>query len=119
VTLVGSTEIRVVGASAYQDALLDLTGGRRHYGGVHMERVALLVPETGNLADPDAIAVKIGGRTVGYLSRLDSARLRPAIALAIDHSGEASCIATVVGGWEREHGDVGLFGVRLHLNVPQ
>jgi hypothetical protein len=119
VTLVGSTEIRVVGASAHQEALLELTGGRRHYGGVHMERIALLVPEADNLADPDAIAVRISERTVGYLSRFDSARLRPAVADAIDRSGEASCIATIVGGWEREHGDVGLFGVRLHLNVPQ
>ena len=84
-----------------------------------MERIALLVPEADNLADPDAIAVRISERTVGYLSRFDSARLRPAVADAIDRSGEASCIATIVGGWEREHGDVGLFGVRLHLNVPQ
>lgn len=116
-TLPGTTEVRVVGESAYQGALLELTGGRR-YGGVHTERVAFLVPEPGNPADPDAISVQIGGRTVGYLSRLDSARLRSAVAVAIGRSGEASCMATIVGGWERGHGDIGLFGVRLHLGIP-
>ena len=117
VTLPCSTEIRVVGDSAYQSVLLELTGGRRHYGGVRMETVAHLVLEPGNSADPAAIAVTIGGRTVGYLSRPDSARHRQAIATAIDRTGEASCIAFIVGGWEREHGDVGLFGVRLHLGA--
>ena len=118
VTLPGTTEVRVVGESAYQDALLELTGGQRHYGGVRMEGVAHLVPEPGNLADPAAIAVTISGRTVGYLSRPDSACFRAAIAAAIEGSGEASCIAVIVGGWEREHGDVGLFGVRLRLGAP-
>jgi hypothetical protein len=118
VTLPGATEVRVVGESAYQDALLELTGGRRHYGGVRMERVACLVPEPGNPADPEAIAVTIGTRTVGYLSRPEAARFRAAIAAAIERSGEASCSAVIVGGWEREHGNVGLFGVRLRLGAP-
>jgi type IV secretion system protein VirD4 len=30
-------------------------------------------------------------------------------------SGEATCGATIVGGWERGHGDVGYFGVHLSL----
>ncbi len=69
VTLPGLTEVRVVGESACQDALLELTGGRRHYGGVRMQTLARLVPEPDNVADAAAIAVSIGGRTVGYLSR--------------------------------------------------
>jgi hypothetical protein len=83
-----------------------------------MERVARLVLEPGNSEDPEAIAVNIEGRTVGYLSRLDTARYSAAITAAIDRSGEASCMAMIVGGWEREHGDIGLFGVRLHLSTP-
>jgi len=27
----------------------------------------------------------------------------------------ATCVAAIVGGWEREHGDIGYFGVRLYL----
>ena len=74
-TLPGATEVRVVGESHHQDALLVLTGGRRHYGGVRMETVACLRPEPGNSADPEAIAVTIGGRMVGYLSRPDATRI--------------------------------------------
>jgi hypothetical protein len=119
VTLSGVTEVRVVGDSGYQDVLLELTGGRRHYGGVRMATVAHLVPEPGNPGDPAAIAVTIDDRTVGYLSRPDAARFRQAIGAAIQRLGEASCRAMIVGGWEREHGDVGFFGVRLRLGAPQ
>ncbi len=118
VTLPGTAEVRVVGASAHQGALLELTGGRRHYGGVRIETVARLVAEADNPADPGAVAVDIGGRKVGYLSRPDAARYRAAIADARECRGEATCAATIVGGWEREHGDVGAFGVRLHLDAP-
>jgi len=117
VTLPGTSEVRVVGESAYQDDLLELTGGRRHYGGVHMERIAHLVPEPTNPADPGAVAVTIEGRTVGYLSRTDVARFGGAVTNAIERSGEASCRAIIVGGWERERGHVGLFGVRLVLGA--
>jgi len=117
-TLPGTTEVRVVGESHHQDTLLGLTGGRRYYGGVRMEQVARLLPEPNNSADPDAIVVTIGGRTVGYLSRPDATRYRDVIVAAIERSGEASCKAVIVGGWEREQGDVGLFGVRLRLGAP-
>jgi hypothetical protein len=118
ITLPGDDNVEVVGESRYQDTLLELTGGRRHYGGVHMATVARLVPEPGNAADPGAIVVTIGGRTVGYLSRADSAHHREAIDAAIDRHGQANCTAVIVGGWEREHGDVGYFGVHLRLTVP-
>jgi hypothetical protein len=118
VTLWGADEVHVVGDAIHQDVLLELTGGRRHYGGVRMETVAHLVPEPDNADDPAAVAVTIDDRSVGYLSRSDAARYRQEIAAAIERSGEASCRATIVGGWEREHGDIGYFGVRLHLGAP-
>jgi hypothetical protein len=117
-TLPDGTEVRVVGESAYQDALLELTGGRRLYGGVRMERVAHLAFEPDNAEDPGAISVTIAGRRVGYLTRPDATRYRDLVATAIDQSGEANCMAVIVGGWEREHGDVGLFGMRLNLADP-
>ncbi|MGO8871660.1 MAG: Mut7-C RNAse domain-containing protein [Acidimicrobiales bacterium] len=113
-TLTGRTEIDVVGESRYQDALLELTGGRRHYGGVRMRTVARLVPEPDG-AEPGAIAVTIAGRTVGWLSRADAARQHDTVVAAIQHDGRATCTATIVGGWEREHGDIGYFGVRLQF----
>jgi len=113
ITLPGSSYIDVAGESGYQDALLELTGGRRRYGGVRMEAVALLAPEPDNPTDPRAIAVTIAGRIVGYLSKADASHHRDAIDDAIARDGEASCAALIVGGWEREDGDVGYFGVRL------
>ena len=115
VTLSGAEEVHVVGDAIYQDVLLELTGGRRHYGGVRMDTVAHLVPEPADADDPRAVAVTIDDRPVGDLSRSDAARYGPEIAEAVKRSGEASCRATIVGGWERAHGDIGHFGVRLHL----
>lgn len=115
VSLHGGRHVKVVGDSAYQDALLELTGGQRHYGGVRMGAVAQLVPEPENETDPDAIAVTIDDRKVGYLSRSDRAREAKRVARAIELTGRATCSATIVGGWERGHGDVGYFGVRLAL----
>jgi len=117
-TLRGGDELRVVGDAPYQDVLLKLTGGRRQYGGVHFACVARLVPEPTNPADPAAIAVTIGGQKVGYLSRMDAARYSRVISNALAGACEATCNAIIVGGWERPHGRVGMFGVRLDLG-PQ
>jgi hypothetical protein len=117
VTLSGTAEVRVVGDAAYQDVLLELTGGRRLYGGVRMETVARLVPGPDGLDHPASVTVAIAGRTVGYLSDPDAARLGGEIAAAIERAGQATCTAIIVGGWEREHGDVGFFGVRLRLGA--
>ena len=118
VTMPGTEVVRVVGEAVFQDALLELTGGRRHYGGVRLTTVAELVPEPANPADPGAIAVRIAGRTVGYLARADAARFGPWVRDALARFGEATACATIVGGWEREHGEVGFFGVRLALGPP-
>jgi hypothetical protein len=117
VTLPGTTEVHVVGDAAYQDVLLELTGGRRHDGGVRMETVARLVPGPGGPDHPASATVAIAGRTVGYPSRPDAAHLGSEIAAAIERSGQATCAAVIVGGWEREHGDIGFFGVRLRIGA--
>jgi len=118
-TLPEGVEVRVVGDAPYQDALLELTGGRRRYGGVRLECIARLVPEPDNPVDPGAIAVTISGLVVGYLSRIDAARYSDVISDALTGTGEASCKAVIVGGWEREHGRIGMFGVRLRLGSPE
>lgn len=115
VTLAGGALVRAVGTSAFQDALLALSGGVRHYGGVGIETMAHLVPEPGNPADAGAVVVTIAGRAVGYLSRNDAVRLRPAIDEALVEAGVACCRATITGGWEREHGKLGYFGVTLEV----
>jgi len=117
VTLAGGATVEVAGEAGYQDALLALTGGRRRYSGVSVDVVAHLVPEPGNPVDPGAIAVLIGGHKVGYLRWDDTHRLRRAVEDAVTRFGEATCVATIRGGWERP-GDVGFFGVKLWLAAP-
>ncbi|MDH4366146.1 MAG: bifunctional DNA primase/polymerase [Acidimicrobiia bacterium] len=107
--------VEVVGESRYQDDLLRLTGGRRHYGGVRVSTIAQLVPEGDNRHDAGAVAVRINGLIVGHLGRLDARRLRPLIDRIRAEHGQATCWAEIVGGWDRGAGDVGYFGVRLEL----
>ncbi|HEY5650228.1 MAG TPA: bifunctional DNA primase/polymerase [Acidimicrobiia bacterium] len=115
VTLSGDREVDVVGESRHQDELLELTGGRRRYGGVEVETVAELISEPENPADPNAVAVVIEKRHVGYLRREDVAWLTPLLDDSRDIHGFASCRAIIRGGWDRGRGDVGWFGVTLLL----
>lgn len=115
VTLPAEISVQAVGESAFQDELLELSGGRRRYGGSHVQTTAHLVPEPDNAVDPAAIRVVISGLTVGYLSHADAVRFRPQVIEVIEEFGQASCSAMIVGGWERAHGETGLFGVRLMM----
>ena len=119
VTLHGSREVEVVGESHHQDDLLALTGGRRRYGGVDVGVVADLVPEPTNRFDPEAIAVRIGDRPVGYVRREDGEWVAPLIDDSLDMHGLATCEATIRGGWDRGRGEVGWFGVTLLLPDPE
>lgn len=114
-TLVPDHRVDVVGESAHQDELLALTGGRRTWAGARHRVLAHLEPEGDNPADPDAVAVTIEGWVVGHLARRDAPRYRPAIQAAKAEHGVATCLAEIRGGWERDHGDVGRFGVILFL----
>jgi hypothetical protein len=118
ITLHGEREIDVVGESRHQDELLELTGGRRRYGGVDVEAVAELVAEPTNEADPDAVAVMIDGRHVGYIRREDVTWLKPLLDDSTDLHGMATCRAAIRGGWDRGGGEVGWFGVVLWVPSP-
>jgi hypothetical protein len=112
VTLHGDRRVEVVGESLHQDELLSLAGGNRRYGGVELEAVAGLVPDT---ADRSDLAVEIDGRVVGRLRREDAEAVRQAVDDARDRYGDATCAALIRGGWDRGRDDVGLFGVVLFL----
>src|SRR4051794_34340964 len=73
--LEGDDLVRVVGTSHYQEALLELAP-RESDEEVRVQKIGVLVPEPGNPHDPDAIAVHIDGRLVGYLSREENRRWR-------------------------------------------
>jgi hypothetical protein len=118
VTLHGTYEVEVVGESHHQDELLELSGGRRRYGGVDVEAVAELLPEPANRFDPSAVAVVVDERVVGYIRREDLEWLRRFIDDSLDLHGRATCRARICGGWDRGHGDLGWFGVTLLLPDP-
>ena len=107
--------MEVVGESHHQDELLAVTGGRRRYGGVNVGVVAELVPDPSNRFDPDAVAVEIDERLVGYVRREDVEWLRPLLDDSLDMHGLATCEAVIRGGWDRGRGEIGWFGVTLLL----
>src|SRR5262245_11011731 len=74
----GGHDLEVVGESHYQDALWQAVG-RRTTERVRVEIQAVLVAESDNAYDRNAIAVWTGGNKVGYLSREDAEAYRPGL----------------------------------------
>jgi hypothetical protein len=111
--LSGSEDLEVVGESHYQDELWRCVG-RRTTDRVRVEIEAILVAETDNPHDKDAISVWISGMRVGYLSREDAAEYRTGLlALQTKHRSLISLGGVIVGGGIRANGP-GFLGVWLN-----
>lgn len=107
----------VVGESFYQRELSHICGGKTE-DGHYLEHRAELRPEPKNPHDKNAVAVHIGGRKVGYLSRKDALRWNKHLAEIGRPGAVAGADALVTGGWLRRDGrdvDEGDFGVKLRL----
>lgn len=117
VMLNGGREVEVVGESHYQSTL-ERAAGDRQYDGVSVDVVATLVPEPSNKYDKDAIAVQVGGRTVGYLSRGAARSYGPLVRRLHGARRLGQCRATIIGGWDRSPRDRGQFGIWLDLATP-
>ena len=107
VVLEGDDLVRVVGTSHYQDALLELSG-RQADEEIRVQKVAVFVPEPDNPHDPNAIAIKIEDRLVGYLSRDENRRWLDVV------SGHAVGAEAMIAGRGGTHG----LGVFLRLPTP-
>jgi hypothetical protein len=107
VVLEGDELVRVVGTSHYQDALLELSG-READEEIRLEKIATFIPEPDNPHDPNAIAIHIDGRLVGYLSRNENRRW-----LDVVTGHEIGAEAMIAG----RGGTTGL-GVFLRLPTP-
>jgi hypothetical protein len=106
----GSHDLEVVGESHYQDALWRAVG-RRSTDRVRKEIQAVLVAETDNPYDANAISVWIDGQRVGYLAREDAEAYRPGLlALQAKEGKSISLLGVIVGGGIREDGP-GYLGV--------
>ena len=76
----GRKDLEVVGEASYQDNLWRVVGGHGASNDrVRVEVHAVLVAETDNPYDANAVSVWIQGLRVGYLSREDARRYRPGL----------------------------------------
>jgi hypothetical protein len=111
----GQFAMKAVGTAEHQHELAQIAGGRTEQGADHLCG-ALLIPDPKNPYDPGAVAVVIASHVIGYLAT----NAAPSLKQALRAGGfiAAGCAARIVGGWEREDGDTGHFGVRLDAAQP-
>jgi hypothetical protein len=102
----GDDLLRVVGTSHYQDTLLELSG-RKGEEEIRLEKIAVFVPEPDNPHDPNAVAVEIDGRLVGYLSRDENRRWLDVVS----GPRRVGCEAMIAGR-------AGTAGVGVFLRLP-
>jgi hypothetical protein len=110
----GYETLEVVGELRYQEVLWRNVGGRVSPDAhVRMDIHAVLIPETGNPYDDNAVSVWIGGLKVGYLSRDNAARYRPGIIELQCEHGQPVALAGVITGGGVRHDGPGRLGVFL------
>lgn len=115
-TLEGREELLVVGESFYQDSLWELAGRGSHGDRVRVDVTAVLVADTDNPYDTNAVSVWANRLKVGHLSRNDAKRLRPGlIALQQRHGTQISVRGAIFGGGQRADGP-GMLGVFLRYD---
>lgn len=110
----GEFDFEVVGESNYQSAIAEIAGQHGEEGAT-MECVAQLIPEDDNRYDPKAIAVRINGRMVGYLSREDARSFRRRLGQKGLTGRTTSCAACIVGGGTKRSGERLFYGVKLDI----
>lgn len=109
--------VHVVGESHYQAALLRVAGGKTETGARRPRAIAELVREPRNRHDSNAVAVQIGGDTVGYIAREEAPRVGHVVEHMWSYGSLATVAASITGGWNRGYGNEGSFGVVLHCDV--
>lgn len=110
----GQVDLEVVGESNYQEDLWRAVGRRGEpQDRVRVDVIAVLVAETNNPYDSNAVSVWVDGLKVGYLSRANAERYRSGlIALESRHGKPIALAGVVAGGGMREDGP-GRLGVFL------
>lgn len=77
----GTPNVNVVGESYYQSNISKICGRKADEEVAH-QCVGTLIPEDDNPKDKNAVAVYLDGNQVGYLSKDEALRYRPALAAA-------------------------------------
>lgn len=98
VLLGGDDTLEVVGESYHLDNIWRIVGGRPS-STVRRPIRAVLIPETDNPHDANAVAIVIDGLLVGYLSRADAVAYRPGLLrLYEQHAGRPIALGGVIYG---------------------
>ena len=105
VVLSGGKPLEVVGESFYTENF-DKIVSRVPSGGF----LAVLEAEPLNPHDPNAVAVKVGGLTVGYLDRKTAAGYQSAVIRLTSEHGRPIALRAEIG---RGHGADGFYSVTL------
>lgn len=114
--LEGNVDLDVVGESFYQDALWAVIGGVTRER-VRTEVIAMLVPESNNQHDPNAIAVYIGGLKVGHIGAEDAANMIDGLKKQIaQNPGKFIALSGVVAGGGMRSDGLGRLGVFLNYD---
>lgn len=109
--------VDVVGESLRREAF-DAYFGPRTEDGVRATVTVTLVHERTNAYDPNAVAVHLDGRMIGYIGRQGAAALAPVLD-RIEAAGRVPYArASVRGGWDRGDGDEGEYGMTLDIAAP-
>lgn len=110
----GDFGVAVVGESNYQSALALVAGrGATGYDGVRC--MAMLVPEASNPHDPQAVAIRVAGRTVGYLAADDAVRFRLRLGQFAMPNKPTECNALIRGGGKALDGSKRPYGIWLDI----
>lgn len=107
----GRIRVDCVGESKYQNVLSELAGGKQ-LESQYIETNAEVRREPGNLYDPNAIQVFLGGQLVAYLPREEAAFYAPMMDARVITA--LPCPAEIRGGW-LDGPDEGHFGLCVWL----
>jgi hypothetical protein len=110
----GKFVVDIVGESYYQNNLATICGPRKRQG-ENRTVTAVLICDDNNPKDPMAVRVEIQNLTVGHLKRAQAREWRQALEKAHLPLVPAYCQAVIRGGWDRDDGDIGHYGVWLDL----
>lgn len=113
----GADEVEVKGEASYQDDFRAIVGPKRPGGYAHAV-TATLRREPSNRYDPNAVAVYVEGRLLGYVNRDDSAGMSLNLSrIEAAFPGRPVTVSgRIVGGWERSGGDSGHYGLRIFVD---
>lgn len=115
----GDFDLEIVGESHYQQALEEICGPRKKRGEDLIIEATLILEDDNKYDRGNAVRVEIKGKQVGYLSKEIAQAYRQTMKTSGHPKAIATCQANIRGGWLRDDGDKGHYGVWLDIPFEQ